>query len=113
MKIKTETEFLSFSDGVCSIYTKDYDDNKIVPNKYTSLGFNNRILGFKRYFEAAANQIEINRVIRIPNVPGITNYDFVEIDEGLGIINYGVKMVQIIYDTNPLSIDLTLDKARM
>ena len=112
MKIKTETEFSTFNDGICNIYTKDYEDNRIVPNKYTSLGFGNKILGFKRYFEAAANQIEINRVIRIPNVPGITNYDFAEIDEGQGVITYGVKMVQIIYETNPLSIDLTLDKAR-
>ena len=107
MKIKTDTEFVAFKDGVCKIYGVDYEGVETV--KYTSLGFDNKILGFKRYYEARANQIEINRVIKVPAVGGITNYDFVEID---GVI-YGVKMVQEIYDTNPMCIDLTLDKARL
>jgi len=107
MKIKTDTEFISFSDGVCDIYTTD-EDNIRMENKYSNLGFSKRILGFKRYFEASAREIDINRVIRIPLLLGIDNYDFVEIDS----VKYGVKMVQEIYDTNPQSIDLTLDKAR-
>ena len=106
MKIKTDTEFVTFKDGICKIY--GFDENDVEVIKHGSLGFDNRVLGFKRYFEAAANQIEINRVIRIPNVPGITIYDFAEIE----LIKYGVKLVQNIYDSNPPSIDLTLDKAR-
>ncbi|GCD13192.1 hypothetical protein [Clostridium tagluense] len=106
MKIKTDTEFISFSDGICNIFTTD-EDNERVPNKYTNLGFANRVLGFKRYFEASARQINVNRVIRIPQLPGIDNFDYVEIDS----VIYGVKMVQPIHDTNPLSMDLTLDKA--
>ena len=109
MKIKIENiEFVSFDDGVCNIYTVNYDDIR-QPDKYSNLGFSKRVLGFKRYFDAAARQIDINRVIRIPQLPGIDNYDFVEIDN----VKYGIKMVQEIYDTNPLSIDLTLDKARV
>ena len=107
MKIKTNTEFTTFNDGICNVFTTD-EDGERVADKYSNLGFENRVLGFKRYFEAAANQIEINRVIRIPDVPGITIYDFAEIN----LIKYGVKLVQKIYDTNPPSIDLTLDKAR-
>jgi len=106
MKIKTDTEFIAFKDGICKIY--GFDEEGIEVTKYISLAFDNRILGFKRYYEAAANQVEINRVIRIPQVPNITNYDFAEIET----VKYGVKMVQSIYDTNPPSIDLTLDKAR-
>ena len=108
MKIKTDVEFISFNDGVCNVFTTDQEGVRS-PNKYTSLGFSKRVLGFKRYFEASARQININRVIRIPQLPSIDNYDFVEID---GVI-YGVKMVQEIYDTNPMCIDLTLDKARL
>ena len=108
MKIKTEVEFISFNDGVCNIYPTGYEGERL-PNKYTSLGFSNRVLGFKRYFEASARQINIEKVIRIPQLPGINNYDFVEIDS----VIYGVKMVQEIYDTNPMCIDLTLDKARV
>jgi hypothetical protein len=108
MKIKMDTEFISFTDGVCNIFTTD-DEGERLPNKYSNLGFSKRVLGFKRYFEASARQIDINRVIRIPQLPGIDNYDFVEIDS----VKYGVKMVQEIYDTNPPCIDLTLDKARV
>ena len=106
MRIKTNTEFIAFKDGVCKIFYIDEDGIETV--KYASLGFDNRILGFKRYYEAAANQVDINRVIRIPQVGGIDNYDFVEIET----VKHGVKMVQPIFDTNPPSIDLTLDKAR-
>lgn len=109
MKIKTDgIEFQSFNDGVCNIYSTDEKDVRLEQNKYNNLCFDNRILGFGRVFEAKARQIDVNRVIRIPQVPGIDNYDYVEI-EG---IKYGVKLVQPIYDTNPPSIDLTLDKAR-
>ena len=110
MKIKTDTEFVAFKDGICKIYGADYEGVETV--KYESLGFDNKILGFKRYYEARANQIEINRVIKIPAVGEITNYDFVDINEGSGAIKYGVKMVQRMFETNPPSIDLTLDKAR-
>lgn len=102
MKIKIgNIEFATFNDGVCNIFTTDENEERL-PNKYISLGF-------KRYFEASARQIDINRVIRIPQLGNIDNFDFVEID---GVI-YGVKMVQPIYGTNPLSTDLTLDKARI
>ena len=107
MKIKIDNiEFSNFNDGVCNIFTID-EDGKRTTNKYTNLGFANRILGFKRYFEANAREIDINRVIRIPQLSNIDNYDYVEIDG----TTFGVKMVQPIYDTNPLSMDLTLDKA--
>jgi len=110
MKIKTNVEFIAFDDGICDIYTEDEGSEKII--KYDNLGFSNRVLGFKRFFEASANQIIINRVIRIPQLPGIDNYDYVEIEIDKVKVKYGVKMVQPIPDTNPLSTDLTLDKAR-
>jgi hypothetical protein len=107
MKIKMDIEFVSFNDGQCNIFTNDYNDERL-PNKYSNLCFSNRVLGFKRFFEASARQIDINRVIRIPQLPGIDTYDYAEING----VTYGVKMVQEIYDTNPPCIDLTLDKAR-
>jgi hypothetical protein len=109
MKIKIDNiEFSNFNDGICNIFTTDEDGERIA-NKYTNLGFENRILGFKRYFEASARQIEINRVIRIPRFEDVDNQDYVEINNKF----YGVKMVQPIRDINPPSMDLTLDKARI
>lgn len=104
MKIKTNNiEFISFSDGICDIYTEDDDGNKIY--KYTNLGFTNRVLGFRRYFTAAANQIRTDRVIKTPQVNSIDIHDSVEI-KGFG--KYSIELVQPIYETNPLSLDLTL-----
>jgi hypothetical protein len=109
MKIKTENiEFASFSDGVCDIYSEDDTENRVF--KYIGLGFDNRVLGFKRYFTAAANQVQVNRVIRIPQVPGIDNHDTVEV-KGMG--KYSIELIQSIFDTNPPSIDLTLRQLEM
>lgn len=109
MKIKVDNiEFISFSDGICDIYSEDEEGNKV--GKYTNLGFSNRVLGFKRYFTAAANQIQVNRVIRIPPVPNIDNHDTVEVKN---VGKYSVELAQVVFDTNPPSIDLTLRQLEM
>lgn len=109
MKIKTDNiDFVSFDDGICNIYTEDEDGNRI--EKYKNLGFSNRVLGFKRYFTAAANQVKTDRVIRIPQVPGLDTHDTIEIS---GIGKYSIELVQSIFDTNPPSIDLTLRQLEM
>ncbi len=109
MKIKVDNiDFISFSDGVCNIYTEDEDENKVY--KFKSLGFNNRVLGFNRYFAAKAVQIKTDLVIRIPNVPGIDSYDTVEMP-GMG--KYSIQLIQDKFDTNPLSKDLTLRHLEM
>ncbi|MCB2311610.1 hypothetical protein LGL55_10605 [Clostridium tagluense] len=103
MKIKMDTEFISFGDGVCNIYT--IDDKKVrLDNKYTSLGFNNRVLGVTRYFASMANKMAINNVIRIPKLDNIDTFDRIDINEK----SYDIKIIQVIYDSNPPSIDLTL-----
>ena len=104
MKIKTDNiEFVSFSDGVCNIYSVD-DEGKRMANKYTNLSFSNRVLGFNRFFSAAANQMAITKIIRIPQLNNIDTYDLVEI----GDVSYNIKLIQNIYESNPLSMDLTL-----
>ena len=108
MKIKTEVEFESFSDGVCEIYTEDEEGNKTV--KYQSLGFGNRILGYNRHFAAKAVQIQTNAVIRIPKVNGIDIHDTVVIQ---GIGRYDIEMTQNMFNTNPPSLDLTLRQLEM
>lgn len=106
MQIKADNiEFVSFSDGVCNIYPTDDGGNRQA-DKYTNLGFSNRTLGLKRFFEAAANQMSVNKVIRIPQLNNIDSYDHVEINS----VSYDIKLVQNIYNSNPPSIDLTLNK---
>lgn len=108
MKIKTDTEFISFSDGMCDIYTEDEEKNKAY--KYKSLGFSNRVLGYNRAFAAKAVQIQANAVIRVPRISGIDIHDTLEIK---GIGKYDIELVQNIFNTNPWSIDLTLRQLEM
>jgi len=104
MKIKPKNiEFVSFNDGICDIYTVDDEGKR--SNKYSGLNFSKKVLGYKRYWAAAASQMQINRVIKIPLVNGIDTFDTVEI-EGEG--KYDIKLMQEIYDSNPPCIILTL-----
>lgn len=105
MKIKTNNiEFVSFSDGICNIHTIDEEGNKIY--KYKNLGFSKCILGYKRFWAAAANQMEINKVIKIPQLSNVDTYDKVQIND----IDYDIKLIQSKFETNPPSIDLTLQQ---
>jgi len=109
MKIKTDNiEFISFSDGICDIYSEDEEGTK--DYKYRALGFSNRALGYNRVFAAKAVQIQANAVIRIPQVPNVSIHDIIEI-KGLG--KYDIELTQNKLDTNPLSIDLTLRQLEM
>ncbi|MCT8978657.1 hypothetical protein N4T77_18875 [Clostridium sp. CX1] len=109
MKIKTDNiEFISFSDGVCDIYTEDEEGTRT--NKYIGLGFNNRVLGYNRVFAAKSAQVQANAVIRVQQVFGIDMHDTLEI-RGLG--KYDIELLQNIFETNPPSIDLTLRQLEM
>lgn len=106
MKIRVPNiEFESFSDGICDIYTENDDDKEPI-SKYKGLGFTERILGYKRYFTANSVQLEINRLIRIPKLINIDTYDKVKIGEA----EYNIILIQDIKDSNPLSIDLNLQR---
>lgn len=108
MKIKNDIEFISFSDGVCDIYSIDEEENESI--KYANLGFSNKVLGFNRYYTAAAQQIKVNRVINIPQILNINTHDILKIK---GIGEYDIELIQHIYDTNPQSISLTLKQLEM
>ncbi|AGK95405.1 hypothetical protein [Clostridium pasteurianum] len=109
MKIKTDNiEFISFSDGICDIYTEDEEGNK--SPKYNGLGFSNRVLGFNRHYAARANNVQTNAVIRIPQVPGIDTHDTLEIkNQG----KYDIELIQNKFDTNPPCKELTLRQLEM
>lgn len=109
MKIKIPNiEFVSFNDGICDIYSEDEEENK--QYKYKNLGFSNYVLGFKRHFAASAVQIKVDRVVKIPKVNNIDTHDILEIKD---IGRYNIELAQLIYDTNPPSINLTLSNLEM
>jgi len=109
LKIKIDNiEFQSFNDGICDIYSLDNDDTPVY--KHEKLGFNKRILGYNRVFAAKASQVQVNAVIRIPNLKDVEIHDIIVI---YGMGKYDIQLIQDVLDSNPLSRDLTLKQLEM
>lgn len=101
----------SFSDGMVTVYSvadKAQAGYKPV-EKLTfkvKVPYEERRLGIQRYYNAKQNQIEIERVIRVPisNVK-ISNQDIAETEDG---VKYRIDLVQKVKGIFPPSIDITL-----
>lgn len=76
-------------------------------NKKATLRYEERSLGIQRYYNAAQNQIQIERVIRIPRYAGVTNQDIAQTEDGT---YYRIDLVQAVMDVYPPCMDLTLAK---
>ena len=101
MKIQTPTEFLTFNDGTCDIYS--VKGNKI-DQKIMTLCYGNRVVGFKRHWDARAANTEITRLIQIPLREDVTT----ENRAVIGKAEYKIEQAQYLYDTNPPVTVLTL-----
>lgn len=98
MEIKRPTPFVPFNSGFC-VVTSDEGETK-----FSRLAFSDQTMGIKRFFSAKMAQTKIDRVIKVPKVQGLSQYDEVYI----GGEKYLVEMIQSADDTNPPSITLTL-----
>ena len=103
MKIQTPTEFLTFNDGSCDIYS--VSGNKL-GNKIMTLCFGNRTVGMKRFYAARAASTEINRLIHIPLREDVTTENRAVIEKAV----YKIEQSQNLYDTNPRVTVLTLHR---
>ena len=103
MKIQMPTEFLTFNDGYCDIYS--VKGNKL-DKKLMHLCFGNRVVGYKRHYAARAASTEINRLIQIPIQRSVTVENRAVIDTA----EYKIEQAQNLYDTNPPATVLTLRK---
>ena len=102
----------SFNDGVVKIYsTADEAKPGYAPvEKPTLKGkflYEERVMGFQRRYAAAQNQVEIQRVIRIPKGKVISTQDVAITEDGQ---QYRIDVVQTVTDVYPSSYDLTLAK---
>ena len=100
----------SYNSGMVSIYAvTDAAEPGYQPQASLDMilhvPYEERKLGIKRYYEAAQNQIHVERVIRIPktNVV-ITNQHVAETEDGR---RYRIDLIQTV-DVYPPSLDLTL-----
>ena len=105
MKIQTPTEFLTFADGYCDIFTVK---GNLLDKKLMTLCFGDRVIGFKRHYAARAAGTEINRVVQIPLQRTIEPVNRAVIAG----TEYKIEQVQHLDDTNPPVTVLTLKKVR-
>lgn len=111
-----------YNDGVVTIY--DVRDEAVfgflpspVYQVKTTLAYQERKLGIKRYYDARQNQVRVERVIRVPKPSGvfqpvegpepirITSQDAARTEDGK---LYRIDLVQSVPDVYPPSLDLTL-----
>jgi len=100
---KKKVQFETFNDGVCALW--QVERNKKPTMLLSPVRFQNRVIGFKRNFEAEQNGHTVQKLIRIPRMDVIKVGAFVVI-EGQ---QYTVLQAQNIYDTIPECTDLTLE----
>lgn len=101
----------AFNDGVVKILAvSDGASGGFLPSPTLSerlkLCYQERKLGIRRYYDAMQNQIHVERVIRVPKQrENITNQDIAETEDGK---QYRIDLVQLVPDSYPPCVDLTL-----
>lgn len=99
-----------FNDGYVDIFSVNdiskpgYQAKPSHTHKY-HLFFEEQRLGINRLYMSRQNQVEINRVIRIPRVEGITNQDIAVPYDGK---RYKIDSVQSVLGVLPPSLDVAL-----
>lgn len=71
------------------------------------LRYEEQRLGIQRYYNAMQNQIQVERVIRVPRAEQITSQDVAKTEDGR---RYRIDLVQTVDGVWPPSQDLTLVK---
>lgn len=100
-----------YNDGVVEIYTiTDGAQDGTLPRPVLTLRerlcYQERRQGVSRYYQAAQNQIHVERVIRVPRpLAPITDQDAAATEDGT---QYRIDLVQEVTDVWPRSLDLTL-----
>lgn len=101
-----------FEDGTVDIYTvtdeavPGYRPRPKLAHK-VKLRYEERRLGIQRYYTGMQNQVNIQRVVRVPRSVPISSQDVARTEDG---IFYRIDLVQTATDTYPPSADLTLAK---
>ena len=108
MPVKS-TDFLSFNDGICSIYgvenvadSGDLPEEKLIP-KY-DLRFAWHTVGMTRYYEAMQAQVRISNAVDVPLRADVNPQDVAIIDGR----QYRIIQKQEKRDTRPASMLLSL-----
>lgn len=102
----------SYNDGVVTVYAvtdsaqPGYQPVEQLTEKI-KLRYEEQRLGLQRYYDAMQNQIQVERVIRVPQAGQVTSQDVAETEDGR---RYRIDLVQTVDGVWPPSQDLTLAK---
>ncbi len=100
----------NYNDGVVTIYCETdtakpgFKPQPSLKHKLT-LRYEERRLGLQRYYEGRQNQVQIERVLRVPRAVGVSSQDVAVTEDGK---QYRIDLVQAVTDVYPPSMDLTL-----
>ena len=100
-----------YNDGIVTIYAAadsaqpGYQPKPTLTKK-CDLRYDEQRVGIQRYYGAMQNQVQVERVLRVPRVK-ITNQDIAETEDG---VKYRIDLVQTVDLVYPPSLDLTLTR---
>lgn len=100
----------AYNSGVAKIYSvEDHAAPGYAPQPQPTLKgalrYEEQRLGIQRYYAGRQNQIEIEKVIRVPAGFAITSQDVAVLENGE---QYRIDMVQTVSGVYPASLDLSL-----
>lgn len=101
----------SYNDGLADIYrqtdgAQPGHSPRPVLSKVGTLAFAEQRLGLQRYYSGKQNQVQVERVIRVPRGVAVTS-QMVAVLRGTKT-QYRIDLVQSVPDVYPPSFDLTL-----
>lgn len=100
----------SFNDGIVEIYSVQdgaapgYRPVPMLVRK-GALRYQERYLGINRLYSGRQNQLDIQRILRVTKVAGVSNQDVAITEDGQ---QYRIDSVQNVLDVYPSCMDLTL-----
>ena len=99
-----------FNDGVvdiCALKNGAQPGYRPVPMLVVkgTLRYQERYLGINRLYSGRQNQVDIQRIVRVQKVPGVSNQNVAITEDGQ---QYRIDSVQDVIGAYPPSLDLTL-----
>ena len=101
----------AFNDGLVQIWSvKDAAQPEHLPverldEQKDTLRYEEQRLGIQRYYTGKQNQVNIERVIRVPRTNRVSSQDVAVLEDGK---QYRIDLVQAVTEVYPPSVDLTL-----
>lgn len=101
----------AFNDGLVQIWSvKDTAQPGHLPveglnQRKDTLRYEEQRLGIQRYYTGKQNQVNIERVIRVPRTNRVSSQDVAVLEDGK---QYRIDLVQAVTEVYPPSVDLTL-----